>query len=65
MFKSIANFFTGFYKPNLLAMKANELLEAQVNLLKAQSGMEYAKSMVDYHATRVDRLTKDIKSYNE
>jgi hypothetical protein len=56
-FKDIKNTFG---KPNVLRMKAEELLEAEINLLKAQSGMEYAKSMVLYHTTRIERLKLDI-----
>lgn len=62
MFKSIFHFFSNFGKPDLLSMKADELLEAQVSLLKSHSALEYANSMVAYNTVRVQRLKSDIQN---
>ena len=63
MFKSIFTFFSNIGKPDLLSMKVNELLEAEVNLLKAQSALEYANSIVIYNTGRVKRLTVDVQTH--
>ena len=63
MSKSIFKFISNIGKPDLLSMKVNELLEAEVNLLKSQSALEYTQSMVAYNTGRVKRLKIDIQNH--
>jgi len=45
-----------FEVPNILAVAAKELAQAELELLKAETGVEYAKALVEFNGRRVIRL---------